>query len=140
MYIVCNILMEKHITNIRVRYGETDQMGVVYHGNYAQFLEVARVEWLRSIDISYKKMEDDGVMLPVVNLNINFKKPAIYDEELSVETILREKPGLKITIDQEIYNAKRDLLTTSEITLVFVNMLTKRPMQCPEHLLKKLGY
>lgn len=132
--------MEIHTTNIRVRYGETDQMGVVYHGNYAQYLEVARVEWLRSIDISYKKMEDDGVMLPVVNLNINFKKPAIYDEVLSIRTKLREKPGLKITIDQEIYNANGNLLTTSEITLVFVNMTTKRPMQCPEHLLKKLGY
>ena len=132
--------MEIHTTNIRVRYGETDQMGVVYHGNYAQYLEVARVEWLRSIDISYKKMEDEGVMLPVVNLNINFKKPAIYDEVLSIRTKLREKPGLKITIDQEIYNANGNLLTTSEITLVFVNMTTKRPMQCPEHLLKKLGY
>lgn len=132
--------MEIHTTNIRVRYGETDQMGVVYHGNYAQYLEVARVEWLRSIDISYKEMEDDGVMLPVVNLNVNFKKPAIYDEVLSISTKLREKPGLKITIDQEIYNANGNLLTTSEITLVFVNMTTKRPMQCPEHLLKKLGY
>lgn len=132
--------MEKHTTEIRVRYGETDQMGVVYHGNYAQFLEVARVEWLRSIDISYKKMEDDGIMLPVVNLNINFKKPAIYDEVLSIQTKLREKPGLKITIDQEIYNEKGDLLTTSEITLVFVNMVSKRPMQCPDHLLRKLGF
>jgi acyl-CoA thioester hydrolase len=132
--------MEIHTTNIRVRYGETDQMGVVYHGNYAQYLEVARVEWLRSIDISYKEMEDDGVMLPVVNLNVNFKKPAVYDEVLSIKTKLRNKPGLKITIDQEIYNVKGDLLTTSEITLVFVNMTTKRPMQCPEHLLKKLGY
>jgi acyl-CoA thioester hydrolase len=132
--------MEIHTTNIRVRYGETDQMGVVYHGNYAQFLEVARVEWLRSIDISYKKMEEEGVMLPVVNLNINFKKPAIYDEVLSIKTKLREKPGLKITIDQEIYNANGDLLTASEITLVFVNMITKRPMLCPEHLLKKLGF
>jgi acyl-CoA thioester hydrolase len=132
--------MEIHTTNIRVRYGETDQMGVVYHGNYAQYLEVARVEWLRSIDISYKEMEDDGVMLPVVNLNVNFKKPAVYDEVLSIKTKLRDKPGLKITIDQEIYNVKGDLLTTSEITLVFVNMTTKRPMQCPVHLLKKLGY
>ncbi len=132
--------MEIHTTNIRVRYGETDQMGVVYHGNYAQYLEVARVEWLRSIDISYKEMEDDGVMLPVVNLNVNFKKPAVYDEVLSIKTKLRDKPGLKITIDQEIYNVKGDLLTTSEITLVFVNMRTKRPMQCPVHLLKKLGY
>ncbi len=129
-----------HSTEIRVRYGETDQMGVVYHGNYAQFLEVARVEWLRSIDISYKKMENDGVMLPVVNLNINFKKPAVYDEMIIVKTKLREKPGLKITVDQEIYNKNNDLLTVSEITLVFVNMQTKKPMLCPDDLLRKLGF
>lgn len=129
-----------HSTEIRVRYGETDQMGVVYHGNYAQFLEVARVEWLRSIDISYKKMENDGVMLPVVNLNINFKKPAVYDEMIIVKTKLREKPGLKITVDQEIYNKNNDLLTISEITLVFVNMQTKKPMLCPDDLLRKLGF
>ena len=132
--------MEIHTTEIRVRYGETDQMGVVYHGNYAQYLEVSRVEWLRSLDISYKKMEDDGIMLPVVNLNIFFKKPAVYDEVLSVKTKLRQKPGLKITIDQEIFNENGDLITTSEITLVFVNMKSKRPMSCPGHLLKKLGF
>ncbi|MGB1269576.1 MAG: acyl-CoA thioesterase [Flavobacteriaceae bacterium] len=132
--------MEIHTTEIRVRYGETDQMGVVYHGNYAQYLEVSRVEWLRSLDISYKKMEDDGIMLPVVNLNIFFKKPAVYDEVLSVKTKLRQKPGLKITIDQEIFNENGDLITTSEITLVFVNMKSKRPMSCPDHLLKKLGF
>ncbi len=132
--------MKVHETKIRIRYGETDQMGVVYHGNYAQFLEVARVEWLRSIDISYKKMEQEGVMLPVVNLNINFKKPAVYDELISVRTKLREKPGVKIIIDQEIYNQKNELLTNSEITLVFVNMQTKRPMICPTHLLEKLGF
>lgn len=132
--------MKVHQTEIRVRYGETDQMGVVYHGNYAQYLEVARVEWLRSVDISYKKMEDDGVMLPVVNLNINFKKPAIYDEVITVKTKLRNKPGLKITIDQEIYNQKDVLITNSEITLVFVNMQTKRPMLCPDELLGKLGF
>jgi len=132
--------MKAHETEIRVRYGETDQMGVVYHGNYAQYLEVARVEWLRSIDISYKKMEDEGVMLPVINLNINFKKPAVYDEVITIKTQLREKPGLKITVDQEIYNEKKVLISTSEITLVFINMKTKRPILCPEHLLNKLGF
>ena len=132
--------MKKHETKLRVRYGETDQMGVVYHGNYAQYLEVARVEWLSSIDISYKKMEADGVMLPVVNLNINFKKPAFYDELIIIKTKLRKKPGLKITIDQEIYNNEDVLLTISEITLVFVSMQTKRPILCPDELLEKLGF
>jgi acyl-CoA thioester hydrolase len=132
--------MKAHETEIRVRYGETDQMGVVYHGNYAQYLEVARVEWLRSIDISYKKMEEEGVMLPVVNLNINFKKPAVYDEVITIKTKLRDKPGVKIIIDQEIYNQNNVLITTSEITLVFINMQTKRPMLCPDKLLGKLGF
>jgi len=73
-------------------------------------------------------------------LNINFKKPAVYDEVICIKTQLRKKPGLKITIDQEIYNEKGMLISTSEITLVFVNMKTKRPMLCPEVLLKKLGF
>jgi len=130
--------MKAHETQIRVRYGETDQMGVVYHGNYAQYLEVARVEWLRSIDISYKKMEEEGVMLPVVNLNINFKKPALYDEVITIKTKLRKKPTVKIIIDQELYNEKDQLIASSSITLVFVNMKTKRPINCPDYLLKKL--
>ena len=130
--------MKAHETQIRVRYGETDQMGVVYHGNYAQYLEVARVEWLRSIDISYKKMEEEGVMLPVVNLNINFKKPALYDEVITIKTKLREKPTVKIIIDQELYNEKDQLIANSSITLVFVDMKTKRPINCPDYLLEKL--
>mgnify|MGYP000436341082 CR=1 FL=1 len=131
--------MTIHTTEIRVRYAETDQMGVVYHGNYAQYFEVSRVEWLRSLGVSYKEMEEQGVALPVVNLNVNFKKPAIYDELLFVKTKLREKPGVKIILDQEIYNENQDLLTTAEIVLVFVNTATKRSMQCPDYLLEKLG-
>ena len=131
--------MEAHQTKIRVRYGETDQMGVVYHGNYAQYLEVARVEWLRSIDISYKKMEEEGVMLPVVNLNINFKKPALYDELITIKTTMRETPTVKIIIDQELFNEKDELISNSSITLVFVDMKSKRPIICPEYLLKKLA-
>jgi len=130
--------LKAHETQIRVRYGETDQMGVVYHGNYAQYLEVARVEWLRSIDISYKKMEETGVMLPVVNLNINFKKPALYDEVITIKTKLRKKPTVKIIIDQELYNEKDQMIANSSITLVFVDMHTKRPINCPDYLLKKL--
>jgi len=67
-------------TKVRVRYGETDQMGVVYHGNYAQYFEIARIEWLEQLGFSYKKMEEQGVMLPVVSLNTEFKKPAMFDE------------------------------------------------------------
>jgi acyl-CoA thioester hydrolase len=82
--------MKQHEINVRVRYSETDQMGVVYHGNYAQYFEMGRVEWLRNIGISYKWMEENGIMLPVVSLNINYKKPARYDDLLIVKTIFKK--------------------------------------------------
>ena len=80
--------MIKNQTKIRVRYAETDQMGYVYYGNYAQFFEVGRVEWLRSLGVSYKSLEDSGVMLPVINLNVQYIKPAKYDDLLTITTIL----------------------------------------------------
>ncbi len=129
--------MKKHQTTLRVRYAETDQMGVVYYGNYAQYLEIARVEWMRSHGVSYKKMELDGVMLPVVNLTINYKKPAVYDEVLTVHTSLKQLPSVKITFLHEIFNEKNELLNTAEVTLVFVDMKTNKPMKCPDFLLEK---
>ncbi|NQY05782.1 MAG: acyl-CoA thioesterase [Flavobacteriaceae bacterium] len=132
--------MKYHETAIRVRYAETDQMGVVYHGNFAQYFEVARVAWLRELGVSYKLMEQDGVMLPVVNLNINFKKPAHYDELLKIRTKLKSKPTAKIIFEYEILNEKDELISTAETTLVFVNIETKKPMLCPEDLLNKLGF
>ena len=83
-----------HEIQLRVRYAETDKMGVVYHGNYAQYFEVARVEMLRSLGVSYSSMEDSGIMLPVVNLNIDFRKPALYDELLTIKTTLKDLPGV----------------------------------------------
>ena len=87
--------MHFHQISLRVRYGETDQMGVVYHGNYPQYLEMGRVEWLRSLGISYKSMEEKGCFLPVVSLQINYKKPALYDELITVVTRLRKLPGFR---------------------------------------------
>ena len=95
---------------IRTRYGETDQMGVIYYGIYPQYLEVARVEWLRSLGISYKELEALGVMLPVVSLQINYKRPAHYDELLSIILTLRERPTSKITFDYQIFNEEKQLL------------------------------
>jgi acyl-CoA thioester hydrolase len=88
--------MIKNETKIRVRYGETDQMGYVYYGNYAEFFEVGRVEWLRALGVTYKSLEDTGIMLPVLNLNINYLKPAKYDDLLTIVTILRKKTLVKI--------------------------------------------
>ncbi|MEO8253926.1 MAG: thioesterase family protein [Flavobacterium sp.] len=130
--------MKIHEFNVRVRYSETDQMGVVYHGNYAQYFEMGRVEWLRNIGISYKWMEENGVMLPVVSLNINYKKPARYDDLLTVKTIFKSQTSVKIEFDYEIYNEQKELLTIGSSILVFVNMKTGRPMAAPDYVKDKL--
>ena len=123
---------------IRTRYGETDQMGVIYYGIYPQYLEVARVEWLRSLGISYKELEALGVMLPVVSLQINYKRPARYDELLSITLTLREKPTSKITFDYQILNEEKQLLAEANTTLVFVNKETFKPIKCPDFILEKI--
>ena len=126
--------------SFRVRYNETDQMGVVHHGNYAKYLEIGRIEWLRSLGVSYKSMEDKGVMLPVVSLQINFKKSAIYDDLITVVTSMQEKPLVRIGFDYKIYNEAKELLAEASTILVFVNIKTKRPMKCPDYILKKMGF
>ncbi len=125
--------------NLRVRYAETDQMGVVYHGNYAQYFEMGRVEWLRNLGISYKWMEEEGVMLPVVSLSMNYKKPARYDDLLTVRTIFKSQTSVKIEFDYEIYNEKQELLTIGNSILVFVDMKTGKPMLPPQYVTDKLG-
>jgi acyl-CoA thioester hydrolase len=130
--------MKQHEINVRVRYSETDQMGVVYHGNYAQYFEMGRVEWLRNIGVSYKWMEENGIMLPVVSLNMNYKKPARYDDLLIVKTIFKKQESVKIEFDYEIRNEKDELLTIANSTLVFVDMKTGRPVLPPEYILELL--
>lgn len=120
---------------IRVRYGETDQMGVVYHGNYALYLEMGRIEWLRKLGISYKKMEEHGIMLPVVSLNINYKKSAGYDDLINVKTQLKKKPTAKIEFEYEITNEEGEILTTANTTLVFIDKKTNRPIRAPKYIL-----
>ena len=121
---------------LRTRYAETDQMGVVYYGNYPQYLELGRVEWLRSIGFTYKAMEEEGIMMPVVSLQIQYKKPALYDELITIRTKLKELPSTKIEFDYEILNEKGELLSTANTVLVFVDARTFRPVHCPEKVLK----
>lgn len=130
--------MKEHEFSVRVRYSETDQMGVVYHGNYAQYFEMGRVEWLRNLGVSYKWMEENGVMLPVVSLSMNYKKPARYDDLLTVKTIFKSQTSVKIEFDYEIYNEKMELLTIAHSTLVFVDMKTGRPTLPPEYVKERL--
>ncbi|ADY31119.1 MULTISPECIES: acyl-CoA thioesterase [Cellulophaga] len=130
--------MRKNKISFTVRYGETDQMGVVYHGNYAQYLELGRLSWLKDLDVSYKKMEETGVILPVISLQINFKKSALYDDTITVVTKLKKKPSVKIEFDYEIYNENDELLVTANTVLAFLNKETKRPIKCPDYVLKKI--
>lgn len=127
--------MEYHQIQIRVRYSETDQMQVVYHGNYAQYFELGRIELLRNKGISYKSMEENGIMLPVVSLTINYKKPALYDELLTLKTILKKIAGVKIEFDYELRNENDELLTIGNSILVFVDMKTGKPISPPSYIL-----
>lgn len=130
--------MYVHKIKLRVRYAETDQMGYVYYGNYAAYYEVARVETLRSLGFTYKELEDSGVMLPVLEFQIKYVKPAFYDEELTIETTISKLPQARIAFDYKTYNQKNELLNFGSTTLVFVNIETKKPTQAPQEMLQAL--
>jgi len=126
-------------TQIRVRYAETDQMSVVYHGNYAQYFETARSESIRNLGFTYKDMETMGVMMPVVELHTKFLRPALYDELLTVKVILKEFPaGHRIEFHHEVYNEKNELLTTARIVLYFMDIKTMKKTTMPDQLARKI--
>ena len=127
-----------HEIKLRIRYGETDQMGVVYHGNYAQYFETGRTEWLRSLGITYKEMENNGVMLPVISLQVNYKKPARYDDLITVKTKLKKTPKATIEFDYELVSEENELLATGNTVLAFIDMERNRPTRCPKYILDKL--
>jgi acyl-CoA thioester hydrolase len=128
--------MNEHQEKIRVRYSETDQMGVVYHGNYIPFFEIGRVEWLRNKGIAYKSLEENGIALPIVSMTLNYKKPARYDDLITVKTKLKSYSGVKIEFECEIYNKQDELLTTALFLLVFVDLKTGRPTLPPADILE----
>lgn len=128
--------MNQDCVEIRVRYSETDQMGVVYHGSYVPYFEIGRVEWLRKKGISYKELEATGIALPIVSMNINYKKPARYDELLKVTTKLKSQNGVKIEFDCEIRNENDELLTTAHFILVFVDVNLGKPILPPDYVLE----
>jgi acyl-CoA thioester hydrolase len=131
--------MYEAITTTRVRYAETDQMNVVYYGNYAQYFEIGRVESIRALGISYKKLEEMGILLPVVELQIKYLRPAHYDDVLTIKTVVRELPvNHRIVFHQEIYNEQEKLLTTGTVELFFVNAQTMRKTNIPPALYDKL--
>jgi len=125
-------------TQIRVRYAETDQMGYVYYGNYAMYFEVARVEAMRSSGFSYKGMEDEGVMMPVLESNIRYLKPGKYDELLTIKTRIPALPGVRIRFEYEVFNEANELITEGWTTLTFLNKDSHRPTRPPHNLLALL--
>lgn len=125
-------------TKIRVRYAETDQMGYVYYGNYAQYYEVGRVEALRQLGMSYRDMELNGIMLPVLSYSIKYFKPAFYDQELTLKTIIKDIPSARIVFEYECYNDQEVLLNKGETTLVFINKATNKPISAPKDFLDLL--
>ncbi len=132
--------MIQHETKIRVRYGETDQMGYLYYGNYAQYYEVGRAELIRSVGITYKAMEEEhGIMMPVTSMNIRYIRPALYDELLTIKTSLRHLPEQFITFHYEIYNEKGKLVNGAAVRLCFMDIIAKKRVPTPEYLQKELG-
>ncbi len=126
-------------TQIRVRYAETDQMGVVYHGNFFPYFEVARVESIRGLGLSYADMEKLGVILPVIEVNCKYLRPALYDDMLTIKTILNEYPsGHKMEFHHEVFNEKKELLATARVMLYAMEAKTMKRTTLPEPLLSQL--
>ncbi|MBV7532234.1 thioesterase family protein [Chitinophaga sp. sic0106] len=127
-------------TTIRVRYGETDQMGYLYYGNYALYYEVGRAEAIRELGFTYRELEEQGVMMPVAELNAKYFRPATYDNLITVKTILKELPkSSKIQFHSELYNEKGELLNVGVTTLVFVDVNTRQKSGLPEVLRERLA-
>jgi acyl-CoA thioester hydrolase len=121
-------------TKLRVRYAETDRMGYCYYGNFAAYFEVARVEALRSLGVTYKQLEDEGVILPVLEYQIKYFKPAFYDEELTIQTKIEEVRGARIYFSYTTLNEAGEAINQATTTLVFVDYASKKPMNPPQEL------
>jgi acyl-CoA thioester hydrolase len=126
-------------TQVRVRYGETDQMGYLYYGNYALYYEVGRVETMRSLGLRYKDLEEKiGVMMPVVSMQTRYVRPAHYDELLTIRTTIRQLPEQFITFHVEIFNEKKKLVNGGSVRLCFVDMKTNKTVVSPSFLIDPL--
>ncbi|MBN7817114.1 acyl-CoA thioesterase [Algoriphagus pacificus] len=125
-------------TQVRVRYAETDQMSYVYYGNYAMYFEVGRVEAMRNIGFSYKGMEEDGIMMPVLESHYTYLKPGKYDELLTIKTTIPEIPGVRIKFEYEVYNQENELITKGWTTLAFLKKDSHQPTRPPQNLLALL--
>ncbi len=126
-------------TQIRIHYALTDQMGVVYHGHYAQFYEIGRTEALRSLGLTYKEVEALGVIMPVTEIHSRFLRPALYDDLITVVTTVKEMPiHHKITFHSEIYNEKNELLNVGDVSLYFIDAKSMKRCEMPQQIREKL--
>lgn len=123
---------------IRVRYGDTDQMGYVYYGNYGYYYEQARAEAMRSIGVSYKELEDSGTMMPITRMNIKYIQPAFYDELLTIRTFVPHLPSRIVTFYYHVLNSKGDLINEGETHLAFIDAHTKKVKAAPDLFLERL--
>ena len=124
--------MVTYDTKYRVCYGDTDRMGVMYYGNYPRLYEIGRTDLIRNIWKSYREVEESGIILPVRTLNAVYHKPAIYDELLTIRTIIKEIPKVKFLLFSQIYNEKGELINEGEVMLGFIDALTGKPRRAPE--------
>ena len=132
--------MFSHKTQIRIHYALTDQMGVVYHGHYAQFYEIGRTEALRSLGLTYKEVEATGVIMPVTEIHSKFIRPALYDDLITVVTTVKEMPlHHKIIFHSEIYNEKDELLNVGDVTLYFMDAKTMKRAEMPQQIKEKMA-
>lgn len=125
-------------TQIRVRYKDTDQMGIMHHSNYVVMYEQARTEWLRDMGLTYAEIERRGVMSPIIEVHTRFLYPAFYDEVLTVKVSLDEMPSARLVIASEVYNEAGKLINTGSVTLGFMHSDTRRPCRAPEWFVKAL--
>lgn len=131
--------MYTHETQIRVRYGEVDRMGFLYHSHYVEYFDVARSEMMRELGMPNDEIERRGVMLPVLKVEINYKNPAYYDDLLIVRTTIGEMPRVKIKFDYEVFRPSGECITTGSVTLAFMHADTKRACRCPQYLIDNLN-
>ncbi len=126
-------------TVIRVRYNETDRMGYLHHAVYATYFEIARTEMLRNLGTSYRELEDSGILLPVYTLNINYKHPAFYDDELKVKAMLAMLPVIKLIIEYEVSNQDKQIICTATSTNVFISASSRKPVRAPETFIQRFN-
>lgn len=131
--------MLSHETIIRVRYGETDKMGVVYYGTYSLYFEVGRTDLMRKYGVSYREMEDLGIQMPVIHMDCFYFKPAFYDDLIQIHTFVKELPKSKIKFEYEIYNAEKILINKASTTLIFLDTQTGKPVRAPRIFTDKIN-